>query len=251
MSFETEEYFIESIKQLGLIAKKEHLDLFALFYHELIKWNSHTNLTRITEEKDFIEKHLLDSLSCIKALDISNAEKKLKVIDIGTGAGFPLLPLLFFFPQWKITLVDSVNKKLEFIKHFTNLATENFSNLKKENIEIVHSRAEDLAKSKSYRENFDLCISRAVAKLVSLSELCMPFIKINGTFIAMKGPDIDEEIKEAKKVIILLGGKIDSIVKFELLNTGLNRAIISVKKIKKTNSDFPRKPGMAQKAPII
>jgi 16S rRNA (guanine527-N7)-methyltransferase len=247
---ENEIYFTENLIKLGYSPDREHLEIFNLFYDELIKWNEHTNLTRITEEREFIDKHLLDSLSCIKAIEKTFAEKPLKVIDIGTGAGFPLLPLWFFYPHWKITLLDSVKKKLDFISHFTKIASEKYPQIKAENIEIIHSRAEDLAKNKPHREKFDIIFSRAVAPLVSLVELSLPFIRINGLFIGMKSADIDEEVSQAKKITGKTGGQIGDISKFDLLETGLKRSLVVIKKIKATPAEFPRKTGLAQKSPI-
>ncbi len=248
---ENEIYFIESLKKLGFNPEEYHIELFRLFYSELLKWNEHTNLTRITEEREFIDKHLLDSLSCIKAIDKNLSGNKIKVIDIGTGAGFPILPLWFFFPHWKITLLDSVKKKLDFISHFTRIVMEKYSQFKAENIEIKHARAEELAKDRAYREKYDIIFSRAVASLPSLVELSLPFISVNSIFIGMKSADIDQEVAEAKKIISKTGGKVVDIIKFELLETGLNRSLIVVKKIKATPAEFPRKTGMAQKNPII
>jgi 16S rRNA (guanine527-N7)-methyltransferase len=250
-SLKNEKYFIENVEKLGFKPENYHIELFRLFYDELLKWNEHTNLTRITEEKEFIDKHLLDSLSCIKAIDKELAGKPLKVIDIGTGAGFPLLPLWFFYPHWKITLLDSVKKKLNFIGHFSEIAIEKYPQLKAENIEIIHSRAEDLAKDKAYREKYDIIFSRAVASLASLVELSLPFVKINGNFIGMKSADVGPEVAEAKNIIRRIGGQHTDTITFELLETGLQRALVIIKKVKATPADFPRKAGMAQKNPLI
>ena len=244
-------YLKESLKKLGFAPSDEHIALFNLFYDELIKWNEHTNLTRITEEKEFIDKHLLDSLSSIKAVSPEQAEKPLKVIDIGTGAGFPLLPLWFFYPHWQITLLDSVKKKLDFISHFSKTAIESFPVLSAKNIKIIHARAEDLAANKEHREKYDIIFSRAVARLTSLIELSLPFIKTGGAFVGMKGGDIDAEIQEAEKVTGKTGGQLSETIKFDLLETGLSRSLVIIKKISKTPPDFPRKAGMAQKTPII
>lgn len=244
-------YFSEQLQNLGYQISEKQLDLFQLFYEELIKWNSHTNLTRITEEKEFIDKHLLDSLSAKKALSDELSSKSLKVIDIGTGAGFPVLPLWFMFPDWKICLLDSVKKKLDFIHNFVKIASEKYDFIKLENVEIVHSRAEDLAKNNKYRENYDIIFSRAVSRLSSLVELSMPFIKVDGQFIGMKSFEIEEELNESERIIKLSGGKFSKLLKFELLNTGMNRSLVIIDKIKKTPKDFPRKAGLAQKQPII
>lgn len=247
---ENKNYLIENIEKLGLQTNSQNIELIDLFYHELLKWNEKTNLTRIVDEKDFIDKHILDSLSCKKVLD-TVYRKDLKVIDIGTGAGFPLLPLWFFYQEMEITLVDSVNKKLEFIRHFLNVAKENFPDLDISKVKVVHSRAEDLGKDKLYKSQYDLIVSRALSRLASLIELAMPFVKVDGLFLAMKGHEIEEEVQEAEKVNQMIGGGQINIDKFPLLDTELMRSFITIKKITKTSPYFPRRPGMAQKTPIV
>ncbi len=247
-------YFSEQLTKLGYEFKEDNLSFFDLFYDELIAWNTHTNLTRITEEKEFIDKHLLDSLSCKKAFEFlpdDYANGELKCIDIGTGAGFPLLPLWFFYPQWKISLLDSVKKKLDFIEHFSKLAIQKYDFLKAENIEIVHLRAEDATNSLKFRDQYDLIFGRAVSKLASLIELSMPFVKEGGFFIAMKRIDIDDELNEAERIIKLTNGEIVKVIKFELLDTGLERSLVIIKKLKKTPKIFPRRTSLAQKQPMI
>lgn len=243
-------YLITSIQKLGLETNDKNIRLIEIFYHELIEWNKKTNLTRITDEKDFIEKHILDSLSCHKEL-INRIDKNTRIIDIGTGAGFPLLPLWFFYQDIDITLVDSVNKKLDFIRHFLNIAKNEFNDLDIEKVHIIHSRAEDLAKDKNHREKYNLILSRALSRLSSLIELAMPFIKKDGFFIALKSFEIDEEVQEAQKINKLIGGGDIQVEKFKLLDTELMRSFIIIKKIKNITNDFPRKAGMAQKNPII
>lgn len=247
---EHKNYLIEKIEKLGLKTNEQNIKLIEIFYNELVEWNKKTNLTRIIDEKDFIEKHILDSLSCFKEVEkVTNPNSK--IIDIGTGAGFPLLPLWFFYPDYEITLVDSVNKKLEFIRHFLNVAKENFENLDINKVNVVHSRAEDLAKDKDYREKYDVILSRALSRLSSLVELAMPFIKKDGYFIALKSFEIDEEAKEAEKIVKMTGGGNIDINKFTLLDTDLMRSFVIIRKIKNISKDFPRKAGLAQKTPII
>lgn len=247
---EHKNYLIENIEKLNLKYNEQNIKLIEIFYNELVEWNKKTNLTRITDEKDFIEKHIIDSLSCFKEVE-KRVSSNSKIIDIGTGAGFPLLPLWFFYPDYQITLVDSVNKKLDFIRHFLNIAKENFPDLDIANVNIVHSRAEDLAKDKNYRESFDLILSRALSRLSSLIELAMPFIKKDGYFIALKSFEIDEEISEAQKINKMIGGGDIELEKFKLLDTDLMRSFVIIRKIKNTNNQFPRKAGLAQKSPII
>lgn len=247
---EHKNYLIEKIERLGLKTNEQNIKLIEIFYNELVEWNKKTNLTRIIDEKDFIEKHIIDSLSCFKEVE-KVTKPNSKIIDIGTGAGFPLLPLWFFYPDYEITLVDSVNKKLEFIRHFLNVAKENFQNLDINKVNVVHSRAEDLAKDKDYREKYDVILSRALSRLSSLVELAMPFIKKDGYFIALKSFEIDEEAKEAEKIVKMTGGGNIEINKFTLLDTDLMRSFVIIRKIKNISKDFPRKAGLAQKNPII
>lgn len=257
---ENKNYLISNIEKLGLNADEQSIKLIEIFYSELIEWNKKTNLTRITDEKDFIDKHILDSLSCEKTIKklmhnsiVSGAVKRqdIKVIDIGTGAGFPLLPLWFFNRDISITLVDSVNKKLDFIRHFLKVAKENFPDLNIEKVNIVHSRAEDLAGDKNHREKYDIIVSRALSRLSSLIEMAMPFLKKDGVFLALKSAEIDEEVKEASKINSLIGGGEIKVEKFQLLDTELMRSFVIIKKVKKTSEDFPRRAGLAQKSPII
>jgi len=247
MKKENIEYLKLGLDNLSLTYNDEKIAIIEDFYNDLIEFNTHTNLTRILDEKDFIDKHFFDSLSALKVLD---ENKNLKIIDIGTGAGFPLMPLLIFYPEIEATFVDSVNKKLDFIRNFSEKLVSKY-NFKKENIKIVHSRAEDLAKDKNFREKYDVVISRAVSKLASLTELNMPFIKKQGSFIAMKSYDCDEELKEAEKIIKLIGGEFDKCLKFDLIGNEIKRALIVIKKLNTTPNIFPRKSGFAQKDPII
>ncbi len=244
------DYLIENIKKLGYECKDSNIELIELFYDELIEWNKKVNLTRITDEKDFIDKHILDSLSCKKVID-KILKDNFKVIDIGTGAGFPLLPLWFFYSDIQITLVDSVNKKLDFIRHFLKVAKEKFEDLDISKVKVIHSRAEDLALDKEHREKYDLIVSRALSKLPSLVELAMPFIKVGGLFLAMKVYEVEEEAQGAEKITRLIGGDIIEIDKFQLLDTDLMRSFVMITKKLKTNRNFPRKAGLAQKSPII
>lgn len=245
------DYLVKNIEKLGIKTNEQNIKLIEIFYNELIEWNKKTNLTRIIDEKDFIEKHILDSLSCHKEVQSRLNENNNKVIDIGTGAGFPLLPLWFFYQDLEITLVDSVNKKLDFIRHFLNVSKEQFKDLNIEKVSIIHSRAEDLAKDKSHREKYNIILSRALSRLSSLIELAMPFVKKDGYFIALKSYDIDEEAKEAQKINKEIGGGEIQVNKFQLLDTELMRSFVIIKKVKNTNNNFPRKAGMAQKTPII
>lgn len=247
MNKENIDYLIEGIKKLEITPHEKTIEILLRFYEELLKFNAHTNLTRIIDEKDFIDKHLFDSLSCIRALPES---KDFKIIDIGTGGGFPLMPLWIFFPEMKVTFVDSINKKLDFTRQFSTILIEEYG-FKKENITITHSRAEDLARNKAHKEKYDVVVSRGVSKLPSLIELNAPFVKVDGLFIAMKLFEVDEELAQAAKIIEITSLELVNTIKFELLDTGLMRALVLFKKLKTLNPKFPRRAGLAQKEPII
>jgi 16S rRNA (guanine527-N7)-methyltransferase len=234
---EFEKEIIENGKKIGLdIAEKEVQNLYK-YMLLMLEWNKNVNLTAITEEKEIIYKHFIDSLSVNKYL--TNKEK---IMDIGTGAGFPGIPLKIFNEDLNFILVDSLNKRINFLEE-----VKNELNLNK--LELVHARAEELAKNKNYRENMDIVVSRAVARLRILAEYMLPFVKKNGICICMKGPNIEEEIEESKKSLEILGGKIEKIEHI-ILPGDLERNIILIRKIKETPSRYPRKAGTPVKQPL-
>jgi len=216
----------------------EQLEQFFAYMNLLIEWNEKMNLTAIIEPDEIILKHFIDSITILK--DIENNSK---VVDVGTGAGFPGVPLSIMNPTLKITLVDSLNKRLIFLQEVANQL-----NLK--NIEIVHARAEEFGQNKKYREKFDISTSRAVANLSTLSEYLIPLVKVGGKVISMKASEAQDEINEAKKAIEVLGGKIEFIKKFNLPQSDIGRTIILIKKEKQTSDKYPRKPGTPSKEPI-
>ena len=231
--------FENKLKALGLNLTETQKQQFDKFYELLVEWNKVMNLTGITEYEEVNEKHFIDSVSLVKAVDIYNVET---VIDIGTGAGFPGIPLKIAFPHLKVVLLDSLNKRIKFLNTVIN-------ELGLMDIKTIHGRAEDYAKNVEYREEFDLCVSRAVANLSTLSEYCVPYVKVGGFFIPYKSGEIDEEVTEAKNAIQILGGKLEEVIKFQL-PTEINRSFVKVKKIKNTAKKFPRKAGIPAKEPL-
>lgn len=216
----------------------EQLEQFFAYMNLLIEWNEKMNLTAIVEPNEIILKHFIDSITILKEIDNNS-----KIIDVGTGAGFPGVPLSIMNPTLKITLADSLNKRLIFLQEVVN-------QLGLKNIEIIHARAEELGKNKKYRENFDVATSRAVANLSTLSEYLIPLVKVGGKIISMKAGGAQEEIEAAKKAIKILGGKIEGIEEFKLPQTEIERTIILIKKEEHTPNKYPRKAGVPSKEPI-
>ena len=228
----------EKSRDLGIHFLVEQTEQFFEYMNLLIEWNEKMNLTAITEPEEIILKHFIDSITILKDLEDGS-----KIVDVGTGAGFPGIPLSIMNPTLKITLVDSLNKRLIFLQEVVNKL-----NLK--NIEIVHARAEEFGQNKKYRESFDVATSRAVANLSTLSEYLIPFVKVGGKVISMKAAEAHEEINEAKKAIEILGGTIEKIEEFNLPQSDIGRTVILVKKEKQTPNKYPRKPGTPSKEPI-
>ena len=230
----------DRLEALDIILDQEQINQFDEYYEILVEWNKVMNLTGITEYQEVVEKHFLDSLSIVKVMDMDQAER---VIDIGTGAGFPGIPLKIAFPKLDIVLLDSLNKRIRFLDHV-------IEELGLEGIRTIHGRAEDFARDGKYRERFDLCVSRAVANLSSLSEYCLPYVKVGGRFVSYKSGDIGEEVNDASKAIALLGGKKERIEKFQLPDTDIQRSFVVIRKTKNTQKRYPRKAGMPTKEPL-
>lgn len=232
--------FIRQLKELELELNETQLQQFERYYELLVEWNKVMNLTAITDYEEVYEKHFLDSLAIVKVEDINKVES---IIDIGTGAGFPGIPLKIAFPHLKVVLLDSLNKRINFL----NTVIEE---LGLENVETLHGRAEDYAKKAEYREQADLCVSRAVANLSTLSEYCLPYVKVDGKFIPYKSGEITTEADEAKKAVGILGGNVKKILKFHLPDSDITRSFVVIEKKKATPKKYPRKAGLPSREPL-
>ena len=227
-------------ESLSIVLDDKQIRQFEQYYHILVEWNKVMNLTAITEYEEVVEKHFIDSLSIVKVMDLTTIDT---VIDIGTGAGFPGIPLKIAFPHLKVTLLDSLNKRIKFLNKV-------IEELELDNIEAIHGRAEDYAKQPKYREQYDLCVSRAVANLATLSEYCLPYVKVDGLFVPYKSGEIDDELNNSKRAVEILGGKIEDVVKFQLPETDIGRSFVKIHKTKETKKKYPRKAGMPSKEPL-
>ena len=230
---------IEKAKKVNIEIDAKKEEQFYNYMKLLLEWNEKINLTAITEQNDIILKHFIDSITINKYIEQSNS-----IIDIGTGAGFPGIPLKIMNQNKKITLVDSLNKRINFLN-------EVCKEISLENIQCIHARAEELASDLEYRENYETVVSRAVARLNVLIEYMLPFVKKGGLCICMKGPNIDGELEEAKNAIKVLGGKIKSVESFFLPDSDIERNVIIIEKVAETPKKYPRKAGLPSKQPII
>lgn len=232
--------FLSDLEKLGINLSNEQLEQFLIYYEMLVEWNEKMNLTAITDFQDVMKKHFVDSVSLIKAYDVT---KSVSIIDVGTGAGFPGLALKIAFPQLRVTLLDSLNKRILFLDAVID-------KLNLSDVETIHGRAEDFAKPGKLREKFDLCVSRAVANLSTLSEYCLPFVKKGGMFISYKSEKISEEFEMAENAISFLGGRVKNQVEFTLPDSDIYRNLFVIEKIKETPKKFPRKAGLPSKEPL-
>ena len=231
---------VEKMNGIHVKLNDRQLQQFHRFYEMLVEWNKVMNLTGITEYDEIVEKHFVDSLSIVNVFEL---ERINRVLDVGTGAGFPGIPIKIVFPHLEVVLLDSLNKRIKFLDAVID-------ELEIKKISTIHGRAEDFARKEEYREKFDLCVSRAVANLSTLSEYCLPYVKRDGFFISYKSGNIEEEIEESKKAIQFLGGNIENVIKFQLPGTDISRSLVKVKKVKNTNLKYPRKSGVPAKEPI-
>nr|WP_294529236.1 16S rRNA (guanine(527)-N(7))-methyltransferase RsmG [uncultured Blautia sp.] len=236
--------FEKGLEQLSITLLKEQKQQFLTYYEYLVEKNKVMNLTAITEYEEVITKHFLDSLAVVKTSCFKPEELAGKrLIDIGTGAGFPGIPLKIAFPELDILLLDSLNKRINFLNEVTEM-------LGLTKINTVHGRAEDYAKQKEYREQFDFCVSRAVANLSTLSEYCIPFVKQGGCFISYKSGNVDQELIQAEKAVKILGGQREDVVRFSLADTDMDRSFVVIRKAKPTPKKYPRKAGLPSKEPL-
>ena len=233
-------YIIDEMHKLGISLTEQQSEQLYEYYRLLVEWNSFMNLTGITEFSEVVQKHFVDSLSIVKVKNMNDVDN---LIDVGTGAGFPGLPLKIVFPHLKVTLLDSLNKRIDFL----NAVIEKTGLT---GIETIHGRAEDFAKPGLKREIYDLCVSRAVVNLATLSEYCLPYVKIGGEFIPYKSGEVADELQDAKSAVFLLGGKVESCENFDLPGSDIHRSLVRIKKVGGCPKKYPRKAGMPSKVPL-
>ena len=251
-------YILEKLKIVGISADEKTAEMFLMYEEMLVEKNKVMNLTAITEFEDVVEKHFIDSLAPLfenvsretyEAVGTRNVSretflaKDVKIVDVGTGAGFPGLPLKIALPDAELHLIDALNKRVEFLCEVTN-------SLKLKNVKTLHSRAEDAARLDNYRERFDICVSRAVSDLAVLVEYCLPFVRKGGIFVAYKSEDCDEELENAKVAIETLGGRLTQIETIVLPDSNIKRKLVIIEKVNDTPDKYPRKAGKPEKKPI-
>lgn len=233
--------FLTKLKEHGIELSEKQVNQFDIYFKTLVEWNEKMNLTAITEKEEVFVKHFFDSITASFYYDFS---KDISICDVGAGAGFPSIPLKICFPSINITIVDSLQKRITFLNHLAN-------ELGLEGVSFYHDRAELFGKNQEFREKYDVVMARAVARMSVLSELCLPLCKPNGSFIAMKGPSLESELKDSKVAIELLGGELKDVYTFELPYDNGERNIAIINKKRKTPKKYPRKPGVPNKTPLI
>ncbi len=232
--------FHKDLEDFHIELSSSQTEQFLTYYEMLVERNKVMNLTAITDFEEVLKKHFIDSLSLVKVGDLKG---DISLLDIGTGAGFPGIPLKIVFPNLQVTLLDSLNKRVNFLQDVID-------GLGLKNIEAIHGRAEDFAKPNMLREKFDLCVSRAVANLSTLSEYCLPYVKVGGYFVSYKSEKVSDEIMAADNSVKILGGKIERQIEFTLPSSDICRNLIMIRKCSKTPKQYPRKAGTASKKPL-
>ncbi|MCI9072020.1 MAG: 16S rRNA (guanine(527)-N(7))-methyltransferase RsmG [Lachnospiraceae bacterium] len=232
--------FRRDLQSIQVQLTDQQIDQFVRYFEMLVEWNGFMNLTGITDYEEVMKKHFIDSLSLTKIFDTS---RECRVIDVGTGAGFPGLALKIAFPWMEMTLLDSLNKRIQFLNAVINELGLN-------GVHTLHGRAEDYAKPGQIREQYDLCVSRAVAHLASLCEYCLPFVKVGGCFVSYKSEKVSEELEISKNAIFLLGGKMNKAEEFTLPDSDIYRSLICIEKVQPTSKKYPRKAGVPIRQPI-
>lgn len=235
-----DETWLNELKNKGLILSEKQVEQFQRYYELLIEWNERVNLTAITEKVQVYYKHFYDSLTLSFYISMN---ERWKIADIGSGAGFPGIPLAIVFPNVEVTIIDSLNKRIRFLELLVQELGCN-------NVRCIHGRAEEIGQNADYREQFDIVTARAVARLQILNEYCLPLVKVGGRFAAMKAADADVEVQEAKRSLQILGGRIHQTYKFELPFEQASREIIVIDKMQPTPKKYPRKPGQPAKQPL-
>lgn len=225
--------------KIGINLSKTQSNQFCEYNRLLIEWNKQVNLTAITNEEDVLTKHFIDSLLSVSIIDFNGYGS---LVDVGTGAGFPGIPIKIVFPHLEVVLIDSLNKRIQFLEHV-------IEKIDLKNIKAIHGRAEDVARTE-YREYFDLCVSRAVSQLNVLSEYCLPFIKIGGLFISYKGTNVAEELEKSQSAIALMGGHVEEVKDQIELKHDVRRTLIGIRKKYKTDEKYPRRAGKPLKKPL-
>ncbi|MDD6211827.1 MAG: 16S rRNA (guanine(527)-N(7))-methyltransferase RsmG [Clostridiales bacterium] len=236
-------YLLESFSKFGYELTDKQADQFLTYEKLLVEWNQKMNLTAITDFEEIVWKHFIDSTAVLQSEYVSRETWNGSMIDVGTGAGFPGIPLKIIFPNLKVTLLDSLNKRIAFLDEVIRVCGL-------EKIDTIHGRAEDMAHNEKYRERYDLCVSRAVANLSTLSEYCIPFIRKGGKFISYKSADIKEELNNSKKAIKIFGGECKMVENFIINGTDLPRSLVIITKVDNTPKKYPRKAGTPSKSPI-
>lgn len=234
------EVIYQGLKELGIEVSMPVIDKLLIFKDIMLEWNEKINLTSITDERDIYVKHFLDSATCLSTGYIKSG---MRVIDVGTGAGFPGIPVKIIKNDIKITFLDSLNKRINYLK-------EVVQKLELDDTVLIHGRAEETGNNKSHRESYDVVLSRAVASMNILCEYCLPFVKVGGVFLCQKGPNVEEELKEAEKAINVLGGKLIEIRKYKLPFSDIIHNVIIIEKEVHTPTKYPRKPGKPSANPI-